>query len=238
MSRRRAATLVETLLGAALFLAVMAGAWVVLTATRRQTEQAYRYTSVTQGAASIATRLRLDLAAVTLGGPPGPGNAAVQVGEDGRSLGLLRAPALGPTGGPMEVPSGSVWVEWSTAPGPGGTSLLVRTENAAALDPADRMRMTWELNPARLVRFRRELHAGHHYVIAELLMVDLVAAEDPGATPRRGLPIRVVAELRDPGSLGAIEAYLPEFDLHELLGPLPAEEPLDGPIGGFGAVVE
>ena len=140
MSRRRAATLVETLLGAALFLAVMAGAWVVLTATRRQTEQAYRYTSVTQGAASIATRLRLDLAAVTLGGPPGPGNAAVQVGEDGRSLGLLRAPALGPTGGPMEVPSGSVWVEWSTAPGPGGTSLLVRTENAAALDPADRER--------------------------------------------------------------------------------------------------
>ena len=73
MSRRTpgrgGATMVEVMVAGGLFLAVMAGAWMVFSTSRRQAVQVLEYSDILQAATSVATRLQLDLSAAWV--PPG-----------------------------------------------------------------------------------------------------------------------------------------------------------------------
>lgn len=176
---------------------------------RKQTEQALRYGSVLQAAASITAHLRLDLAAMAI--PAGSDGAiqAVEISPDGKTLGFMRddrpedlddVPASGP---------GRHWIDWTTEEGPGGSRILVRRREAGG-------ETRWASTAVKDLGFALVTRGYATWVVVELhLLPEGATAAGPGT---RAFPLRVVQRLRPP-------ALLPDLSVagypSGLLGDLP-----------------
>lgn len=219
--RRRAMTFVEIMVAAVLLIMVLGGAWFFFTAARRQTDQAFKYSSVLQSAASIGARLQIDLAAAYV--PPGDplSSDLFQIEDDGRKLGFTRSPPETNAEEATTSGGGRRWLEYSTEPGPNGTYFLKRTLG----DHVTR----WIGTPCKELKFEllRPPGTGRTFLVAELVLIDEDTAERPGLSNRRPFAMRVVKRLRDPANFSGVGGR--SFPLH-ILGPLQGDPGTSSPL--------
>lgn len=208
---RRAMTFVEILVGALLLVLVIGGTWFFFTAARRQTDQAFKYSSVLQAATSIGARLQIDMAAAYV--PPGDplSSDLFKISDEGRKLGFTRTPPEENVEVATSSGSGRRWLEYSTEPGPGGTYFLKRTLG----DQVTR----WIGTPCKEIKFQlvRPPGTGRTFLVAEILLIDEDTAARPDLSHRRPFALRIVKRLRDPANFKGIKGN--PFPLH-ILGPL------------------
>jgi len=215
-TRRPGATFVEIMVAAVLMILVLGGAWFFFATARRQTDQAFKYSSILQAATSISARLQIDLAAAYVPAGDPLSSDLFEVSEDGKTLGFTRSP---PPEGDVEqaslASSNRRWLEYSTEPGPTADTMILKRTFGEQVT-------RWLGTPLKHLAFRLERANGRSFVVAEMLIVDEDTATRPDLSNRRPLGVRVVKRLRDSANFRGLDGILNEFPA-AVLGPLPGE---------------